>query len=330
MEKKLSVRMLSQPEADAQTYLWELLDPGVDLAVGSEITGTPDYHVLVAGRPQREFVTASPNLHTLVIPWSGLPKPTRELMLEFPRVAVHNLHHNAAQVAELAMALLLAAAKVVVPMDRSLRAHDWSPRYKPNPSVLLEDKRALVLGYGAIGRRVARACRALGMKVEAIRRFLEKTEPGCPDELYPPEALRDRLALADVLVICLPLTEETDGLLSAWELSLLPRGALVVNVGRGPIVDEEALYCLLKERYLSGAGLDVWYHYPDRVESRANTPPSAYPFHELDNVVLSPHRGGAPGERETERKRMRELAEVINKLARCEPAPGRVDLNLGY
>jgi phosphoglycerate dehydrogenase-like enzyme len=104
---------------------------------------------------------------------------------------------------------------------------------------------------------------------------------------------------------------------------------VLVNVGRGPVVDEAALYHALKERRLGAAGLDVWYAYPED-DQTAITPPSAYPFGELDNVVLSPHRGGLAFEPDARRARLAAVAAVVNALARGEPPPNRVDLERGY
>lgn len=108
----------------------------------------------------------------------------------------------------------------------------------------------------------------------------------------------------------------------------MPAGGLLVNVGRGVVVDQAALYRALKEGHLAGAGLDVWYNYPSGEDTHHNTFPSDYPFHELDNVVLSPHRGGAT--REGEPIRMQALAELLNMAVRGEAVPNRVDLLLGY
>jgi phosphoglycerate dehydrogenase-like enzyme len=221
---------------------------------------------------------------------------------------------------------MLAAAKLVIPMDRALRTHDWTPRYHhPDPTILLEGKTALILGYGAIGQRVARLCRALGMKVLAIRRRVARPSP---DEVYPPDALHSLLPQANVLIICLPQTPETTGLIGERELALLPPGAVLVNVGRGPIVDEAALYYALRDGALHSAGLDVWYNYPPDEAARSHMPPSAYPFHELGNVVMSPHRAG--GADDTEMLRMRDLAALLNAAARGEEMPNRVDLQAGY
>jgi phosphoglycerate dehydrogenase-like enzyme len=251
-------------------------------------------------------------------------------MLGFPHISVHNLHHNALPVAEHAIALLLAAAKMIIPMDRSLRAHDWTLRYQPNPSILLDGKTALILGYGVIGRKVAQLCQGLGMKILAIRRQAGQARVESPTgiEEAPPEALSNLLPRANVLIICLPHTLDTTGLIGAQQLALLPPHALLINVGRGPIVDEAALYHALRDGALRAAGLDVWYNYPADKASRSHRPPSAYPFHELDNVVMSPHRAG--GSTETEELRMAHLAELLNTAARGEPVPNKVDLEAGY
>ena len=113
-------------------------------------------------------------------------------------------------------------------------------------------------------------------------------------------------------------------------MALMPERAILVNVGRGPVVNEPALYHALRDGTLHAAGLDVWYNYPNDEPGRTSTNPSEYPFCELDNVVMSPHRAGAPNTSETESLRVRALAELLNAAARREPIPNRVDLDLGY
>lgn len=325
----LSVHLLRQLDPPTLAHLRASLDAEIHLTVGPDLPVPADYDILVAGRPRREHLTASPNLRALVIPFAGLPDTTRQLLMDdFSHLAVHNLHYNAMPVAEMAFSLMLAAAKFIVPMDRALRAHDWTPRYQPNPSVLLEGKTALILGYGAIGRRVAHLCRALGMKVMAIRRSVATPSFDTPDEIYPPDALHSLLPQANVLIICLPHTLQTTGFVGQSELALLPQGAVLVNVGRGPTVDEAALYHALREGTLHAAGLDVWYNYPADEVGRSHTPPSACPFHELDNVVMSPHRASHFDEKEM--LRMRHLAALLNAVARGETMPNRVDLLAGY
>ena len=272
-----------------------------------------DHRILVRGVVGPEDLAAS--TRAVIIPYAGVPKRTRETLADRPDIALHNLHHNAAPTAETAVALLLAAARRIVPIDRAMRELDWRPRYdEGSRDPLLSGKRALVLGFGEIGRRVAVACEALGMEVTAIRRG----ESG---------SLPDLLPRAHAVVVCLPLTPETEGILGAEQLARLPDQAVVVNVGRGPIIDEQALYEELRAGRLR-AGLDVWYQYPTDESSRAATQPSRFPYHELENVVLSPHRAGHCAE--TEQLRATHLAAMLNAAARGEEMPFRVDPERGY
>jgi phosphoglycerate dehydrogenase-like enzyme len=325
-----SVHIPDPPDQDALERLRALLRPGIQVTLGPELPDPPSFQVLVRGVPSPEELDASPRLRVLIVPWAGLPRATRELMLKRRGIAVHNIHHNAVAASELAAALLLAAAKRVVPLDAALRRNDWRPRYEPNQAVILRGKRALVLGYGAVGRRVAGICRGLGMTVSATRRRVGETPADCPDQVHPPDALWDLLPSADALLIALPLTDTTKGLIGERELSLLPRDAILVNVARGRVVEEEALYRALADRTIRAAGLDVWYTYPETVEDRESTAPSKWPFHELPNVVMSPHRAGAFGVRELEVARMEALAESINTAAAGDEIPFPVDVEAGY
>ncbi len=326
---ELRVHISYDYEPELVDYLRSLLEPNISLSVGEDIGQTANYQILVAGRPNRNLLDASPYLHTLIIPWVGLPQETRELLSEYPSISVHNLHHNAAPTAELAMALLFAAAKFIIPYDQTLRQHDWSMRYlRPGPSKLLSGKTALILGYGAIGRRVAKACAALDMTVLVTKRQPNQSSDEHATEIHPPQNLSQLLPSANVLVICLPLTPQTENLIDEKELALLPEESILVNVGRGPIVNEAALYNALRNGRLCAAGLDVWYNYPPDKPSRTHTPAANYPFHELDNIVMSPHRGGDTSE--MDRLRMVHLARLVNAVFHKEPVPNKVDLILGY
>ncbi len=330
MSAPLTARLLQLPNADHVDELRARVDEGVRVLNGDDPADPARDEVLVAGRPTEADLDARPRLRALVIPWTGLPPETCALARARPGLEVYNLHHNAIPVSEMALALLLGASQRIVPMDRRLRAGDWRPRYEPNPAILLHGRTALVLGYGAIGRRVARLCRALGMSVLATRRSQVEPEDDGVAAIHPPSALPDLLPRAHAVIVCLPLTEETRGLLGQREFGRLPAHAVLVNVGRGEVVEEEALYRALTEGPLGAAGLDVWYHYPQDEAARAHTPPSRFPFHELDHVVLSPHRAGGVHTLETERLRVEALAALFNALACGQDPPNRVDVGRGY
>ena len=272
-----------------------------------------------------EFLSASPQLKALIIPWAGLSLNTREVVTRYPKLSVYNLHHNAIPTAEIALGLLFSISKHLIPMDKALRKNDWTARYEPSQVMMLYGKNALILGYGTIGRKIAMILDALGVRFYGIKRNL-----GIERErnIFTPAALHMLLSKVDILFVTIPLTEETEGMIGEFELSLLPKDSIVINVGRGPVIDQRALYCALDSGHLGGAGLDVWYNYPTKEENRMNTPPSDFPFSKLSNVVFSPHRGGST--RDTEKLRMLALAESLNAAFKGELIPNPVDIKAGY
>lgn len=211
--------------------------------------------------------------------------------------------------AELAFALLLAAARRVVEADRFVRGRRWTPDRAWDPELLLgRDLLGAtlgILGAGAIGAAVARRAAAFGMRVAVWSRSRREL-PGVAEAEWGD--LEATLRRADFLSIHLPLTDETRGLLDARRLALLPRGAILVNTARGPIVDEPALVRALESGQLAAAGLDVFAEEPL---------PAVSPLLRLENVVLTPHIGSASL---ATRARMADLA-VENLLAGLEGRP---------
>jgi phosphoglycerate dehydrogenase-like enzyme len=325
----LRVHLLHEPAPDHLEVLKGELSPQVSLTVGSEPAEPERIQVLVAGRPSARVLEACRELEALVIPFAGVPDETLSLLKLRPHVSVYNLHHNDIPTAETALALLLSAAKRVLPLDARLRKHDWRPRYLPSQAQILSGRTALILGLGQVGQQLALYLQALGLTVVGIRKHPQKPlKEGLKTRVFGVEALAEVLPLANILAVTLPLTEDTRGLIGAGELALLPEGAVLVNVARGSVVQEKALYTALKSGHLHSAGLDVWYRYPASEAERAGTPPSRFPFHVLENVVLSPHRGGAAVETET--LRMQHLARLINGYQDGERLVGLVDIKSGY
>ena len=321
----MRVHFIYHPADQNKAYLEGFLDKKIQLSYGEEIPAD-EIQILVAGRPQVHHFKNHPSIQTLIIPWAGLPPETAEVLKSFPEIKVHNIHHNAAPAAELALALLLSVAKEILPHDQTLRAGDWSMRYRESDSQLLAGKTALVVGYGEIGKLIKRYLTALGVQVLAVKRTAVDGDK--KDSIFPPSQLSDLLPRAEILILALPLTPDTEGLMSIKELDLLPLNAILVNISRAVIVDQEALFNELKEKRIYGAGLDVWYNYPQTEEDRLDTSPADFPFHELDNVVMSPHRGGKVDV--TEKMRMEGVAGLLNAAARGEDLPNPVDLELGY
>ncbi len=326
-EYMLRVYMPGEWGRDALRELRQITAGSAELHTGSH--GPEDYEMLVCGRPEREMLDV-PSLRWLVIPWAGLPASIRELLEEFPHLAVHNIHHNAPAAAELAVGLLLAAAKRIVRADRNLRKGDWTIRYSPENAMLISGSRILVVGMGEIGRRVARTCIAMEANVVGIARHVKPGEVREGAPVLPPSALDGQLVEANAVVLSLPLTDETRGIMDADRLSSMRQRAVLVNVGRGTLVEEKALYEALRDGVIGAAGIDVWYSYPRGAESRTGTDPSDFPFGKLDNVVMSPHRGGAMNVAELESRRVHYLGRLIEAAAAGKPVPHSVDPELGY
>lgn len=294
------MRVHLQHEPEAQ-YLAQLQ------AVAGVCTGEPadDIEVWVGGSLPE---TPLPNLKAVIVPWAGIPESLRQNLPE--GVRLFNLHHNDMATAEMAVALLLAVARRIVTGDQNLRQGVWQGRQDGTKATLLAGKTATIYGYGAIGRQVGRVLEALGMGVIGLRRS-NKGE------------LEQTLRRSHALVVTAPLTDETRGAIGRSELTALLPPRLVVNVGRGPIIDEEALYSLCQASEVR-LGSDVWYQYPKDDEPAF---PSPFPFHELPNVVLSPHRGGDGDD--ADRLRYAALAELLRDLADGR-TPKEVDRGLGY
>lgn len=150
------------------------------------------------------------------------------------------------------------------------------------------------------------------------------------DARYTPADLDRFLDAVDTLVVALPLTEATRGMLGRQELARLGPTGLLVNVGRGPVVDEAALYSALAEGRIAGASIDVWYDYdpqPDAAGGRYPYDAAQHPFHTLPNVVLSPHRAASPF---ADIARWDDVAVTLREIALGASPSNRVDVERGY
>lgn len=218
-------------------------------------------------------------------------------------------------IAEYVMAALLCRHVPLADADRRLRQGDW--RYWAGGTKSLRTELGAesigIVGHGHIGRTVAERAMAFGMAVHVANRS-PVTDPGYAAS-YGLDALGEMLGRVDIVLNTLPLTPETRGLIGAAELAAMQPHAIMMNVGRGPVIDEDALYDALAGGRIGGAILDTWYVYPS-AENPAPKP-GHRPFHELANVTLSPHMSGwTEG---TVARRRATIAENVNRLAEGKP-----------
>jgi D-3-phosphoglycerate dehydrogenase len=188
---------------------------------------------------------------------------------------------NATAVAEHALFFMLALAKQALRYDRATRTGGWAVR-NDLEAVDLLGRRVLLLGFGRIGRELAKRCQVFGMEVAIHDPYVQANVIETAGYRSVPD-FRAVLAETDVLSVHMPLSEESRNMISAAEFEALPSSAFVINAARGGIVDEDALHAALTSGAIAGAGLDVFDQEP---------PPENHPLFALDNVVLSPHSAG--------------------------------------
>ncbi len=322
-----SLRVLWRSRLGAEEVAEAALPPGVVVDVATD--ATPErmdgVQVLVDGDPPEELLDASA-LERVIVPYAGVREGLRARIEARPHLTLHNSHFNAPFVAQHALSLLMACAARLGRYDRDLRQGDWGAPDGP-ASTHLAGRQALLLGYGAIGRAMVPMLQGLGMELEALRRRPRPDDRGVrqtgPDELHA------ALGRADAVLVSLPSTAATDGLLDADAFTALRPGAILVNVGRGSVIDEEATWQALDAGRLGGLGLDVWWRYPDDRAARRATLPSRRPFHLHPDVVLSPHRANA-----VDGWRQASVRDVLTTLAGIaggtDPSRNVVDVGAGY
>jgi phosphoglycerate dehydrogenase-like enzyme len=281
------------------------------------VSRLPEVDVLVTMAFTPEMGAAGRRLKLVQVPGAGLDRIDRSALPTGTWLA--NVYGHEIGIAEYVIGAMLALTRGFARLDASLRRGHWESQWAvstppPAPWPELAGKTLGILGYGRIGQCVARRAQAFDMAVWAIRRDLKRSDTHGLAFLGGPDALDEVLRRADYLAITLSLTEATRGLLGERELRLMKPAAVLVNVARAEIVDEAALYRALAQRMLAGAALDVWYQYP---KGPGPIFPARHAFHELPNVLMTPHVSGwTEGMLET---RAKLIAENIHRVARSEP-----------
>jgi phosphoglycerate dehydrogenase-like enzyme len=305
-----TVLVLSDP-ADPLLAMLEKLPEKTRIAVGNQVDAfadaAPSADVILNWTGSRDLLRQvwqmAPQVRWIHSRSAGLDE------LLFPELAGSSVVLTNARgvfseiLGEFAIAAVLFFAKGLRRMVRSQEAGVWDQF----DTVEVAGQTMGVIGLGDIGKAAARRAEAMGMRVMGLRR------------VDGPDRKRDLLAQSDYVVLSTPLTPETRGIIGAAELRAMKLEAVLINLGRGPLVDEPALVAALRERRIGGAALDVFNEEPL---------PAGHPFYTLDNVLLSPH--SADHTPDWKERTMRLFLENFDRYRKGEPLRNVVDKPRGY
>ena len=308
--KASTVLVLNDPAAHYLKWL-QHLPPETRIAAGADPEAfrqaAPEADVMLVGAVPRELVQAvfamAPRLQWVHVMWAGLDTLLFPELVESPVLLTNGRGVFARSLAEFAIAGMLWFAKDLRRMRRQQREQKWEKFVVEE----LHGQRLGIIGHGSIGRAVAALATAFGMKVIGVGRA------------SPREEFHEVIETSDFILVSAPLTPETRGLIGEAEFRRMKPHAVLINVGRGPVVDEAALIAALRNGRIRGAVLDVFDEEPL---------PAGHPFWTMDNVLLSPHcADNTPTWLD---EAMQLFVENFLRYANGEPLRNIVDKKAGY
>jgi phosphoglycerate dehydrogenase-like enzyme len=224
----------------------------------------------------RQVVEASPKLRWIHNGMTGMDNVLYPELVRSDVVVTNGSGAHRHALAETVAGMMLAWAKHFREHLSEQQQHRWQHRQHGT----LREKTVLIVGLGSVGETIARLCHCFGMRVIGLKRHPAGELPVGVDQLAGPAQLHEVLPGTDYVVIAAVLTEETRGMIGERELRLMPASAYLINIARGPIVDEQALIRALQKKWIAGASLDVFEEEPL---------PETSPLWALPNVLVTPH-----------------------------------------
>ena len=274
-----------------------------------------DADVYIGGRVTPAMARAGTRLRLVHAVGAGTDKVSAA-DLPADTLVANTFHHEDA-IAEYVVSAAVMLRRNLLRQDSELRQGRWATSvYRDDLHQPHTLRNAMIgyVGFGHIGRRSAELFRAFGARGCAVTGSGQVPEFAGLEWYSDTSELKRLMHESDVVVVSAPLNERTEGMIGGEELSCLGSDGVVINVGRGPLIGENALYDSLRDNVIGGAAIDVWYRYPaggDRVE------PSNLPFAELPNLLMTPHTSGVTAE--TFVGRVRDVADNIRRLAEGRP-----------
>ncbi len=289
--------------------------------------------ILFGLRAPDELVRRSPQLKWVQLISAGAEHVLKGAVADRTEVAfttASGIHST--PIAEYTIGSMLAFAHCLHVTMRSQLRHEWSRGSFMENADSLRGKTLGVIGYGSIGRETARIGAALGMKVLALKRnpadhrdlgwnppHVGDPEGHIPAQWFGPNDCAALLSESDYVTVTLPLTPHTRGFVGKKEIAAMRPHAYIVNIGRGSVIDQNALIAALREKRIAGAGLDVFEREPLEAES---------PLWAMDNVILTPHMSGAQRGYNTYACQL--FADNLRRFVAGQPLLNVIDRALGY
>lgn len=282
--------------------------------VSRDVEALPDADVYVGSRFTADMAEKAAKLRLIHVAGAGTDKVDFSSL--GPDVLVANTFHHERSIAEYVVAAAVMLRREFLAQDRQLRRGVWATSVYDSAIAQLDTLGSAhigFVGFGHIGRYTWDLLRAFGCSGSAVTGSGSVAD--CGLNWSGPATDLDRLLTeCDVAVVSAPLNEQTVGMIGAAQLRALGADGVLINVGRGPLVQERALYDALAGGVIRAAAIDVWYRYPS---SDGDSAPSDLPFAELSNLLMTPHSSGVT--RDTFAGRADDIAANIGRLQRGEP-----------
>lgn len=292
----------------------ELLWAGADRS----IERLRDASVHVGGRFTAEMAAVAEKLQLVHVAGAGTDRVAFDAL--GPDVLVANTFHHERSIAEYVLAAAIMLRRRFLAQDAALRRDVWASAVYDDTIAqppTLGDARIGFVGFGHIGQQSWKLLRQLGCRGAAVTGSGRVTGDHGLDRVDDVSRLDELADASDVLVVSAPLTPATTGMIGRTQLTALGSDGVLINVGRGPLVDQQALYDALLTGRVGAAAIDVWYRYPEATGRGAAGAPADLPFHELPNLLMTPHSSGITTD--TFRGRVDDIAANIGRLVRGEP-----------
>ena len=281
--------------------------------------------MIIGWRPSKDLIEASDNLRLVQNPGAGV---THLLSLfKDSEVKLANCHGNSYFTAQHGVALLLSLTNSIVNFDNAVRDGFFRKDIGIRENIPLRNNVIGILGLGHVGQNVAKFLSGFDTKLITCKRSsLDKHYPHI-EKVYGFSDIEDFFGDSDIIISTLPLTDLTKGLINKKLLNILGKNGLIVNIGRGDTIVEKDLYNALFNKNIAGAALDVFWNEKSPKKVKDKIYPYNFPFHELENVLLSPHRAASPM---SDLKRWDPVIENILRLKEDKPLINLVNVNEGY